>query len=667
MVRVSRTTRLCCRGRSRVAASRLLLGVIALGSALFPSTSTPLALANACDTAIKTLPVIFEFDTTVGCINDKDDQASSFTAFQDNNPNRGIPAYQKNLIDLDPANGGTLSLTSTTTISGTRLFGSNFGNDNSQVNALETYFDASALGTTVTKVFTITAQIKGPLNYIDVGREQAAIYFGPDQDNYVKLGVIGGKSGGTSLEFIDEINGQVGELQGAKTSLVSIDAISNTIQTLDLMLVGDQEPGKIAAYYSVNGAAPLRMPFDVTLANTGVPFSKKDLFFNNGQTSAPASRAGILVINKNRGAPIAATFNRFSIIDAQRPGADAGPDQSVLASSAGNPVTVNLVGKGYAPVGLTVPAANYGWTLSGATPGLGTITLNGSGANRSFQAPSSSGVLTFSLVVTDSNGVASFPDTIRVVVAEAPISSLEVTTTSPTVLGQTTVLTATANVQATNVSYIWDFGDGDTDNGQVVKHVYDFAGIYTATVVASNSINTFTQTKQIEIVNARPFANPGNDQVVNVDALGTLDGSASTDPDGHLPLSYAWAQISGIPVTLSSASAVSPTFTAPSTPTLLLFSLVVTDSRGLSSQTQPPQTVAVMNSRPLVTVTPSRSSRNLRRAASTSAVSSEESMLRLNRTQAPVPFLHATKRSPPQPAAARFDTSTDCRNSSSRM
>lgn len=66
----------------------------------------------------------------------------------------------------------------------------------------------------------------------------------------------------------------------------------------------------------------------------------------------------------------------------------------------------------------------------------------------------------------------------------------------------------------------------------------------------------------------------------------TLNGSGSSDPDVGQTLTYAWTAPAG--VTLSNASAASPTFTAPSLPadepdSVLTFSLIVTDNLGLSS------------------------------------------------------------------------------------
>jgi hypothetical protein len=82
-------------------------------------------------------------------------------------------------------------------------------------------------------------------------------------------------------------------------------------------------------------------------------------------------------------------------------------------------------------------------------------------------------------------------------------------------------------------------------------------------------------------VNKVPTADAGSDQSVNEGATATLDGSASSDPDGDA-LTYKWTAPAGI--ILSSDSDKKPTFTAPevSADTQYTFSLRVNDGQAES-------------------------------------------------------------------------------------
>jgi len=99
----------------------------------------------------------------------------------------------------------------------------------------------------------------------------------------------------------------------------------------------------------------------------------------------------------------------------------------------------------------------------------------------------------------------------------------------------------------------------------------------------------------MEILNLHdtpPIANAGPDQAVHAGMIVTLDGSLSTDPDAHYPLSYSWNIISkpdGSTAILSNPSAVTPSFTTD-LPGDYTVELVVTDSLGLGSA---PDTVVI--------------------------------------------------------------------------
>ena len=87
-----------------------------------------------------------------------------------------------------------------------------------------------------------------------------------------------------------------------------------------------------------------------------------------------------------------------------------------------------------------------------------------------------------------------------------------------------------------------------------------------ALTVTDNDGLASTDTVIINL-NVAPTANAGPDQEVDeslegLPSLVTLDGSASTDPDGTIA-SYTWTQTEGPPVVLDDATTAKPTFTAP--------------------------------------------------------------------------------------------------------
>lgn len=95
--------------------------------------------------------------------------------------------------------------------------------------------------------------------------------------------------------------------------------------------------------------------------------------------------------------------------------------------------------------------------------------------------------------------------------------------------------------------------------------------------------------------NGAPTANAGPDQTKNAGELVTLSGTSSSDPDGNA-LTYSWSQISGPSATLSSATAVQPTFT-PGASGVYVFQLVVND--GIVNSAADQVTITVNHAGPL--------------------------------------------------------------------
>ncbi len=170
------------------------------------------------------------------------------------------------------------------------------------------------------------------------------------------------------------------------------------------------------------------------------------------------------------------------------PLAVAGADQSVRVSQS---VTLD----GSLSSDVEGDALRYGWQQTGGV----RVTLNRPSLSRTtFIVPAVPTILTFSLSVTDEAGV-SRADEVVITATEEAIAGLSVQNTSPSAVQERVTFTASITA-GTNVSYTWDFGDGEQTSGKSeVSHVYTQVETYTATVVASNSINTMTAMTRVTI------------------------------------------------------------------------------------------------------------------------------------------------------------------------
>ena len=135
-------------------------------------------------------------------------------------------------------------------------------------------------------------------------------------------------------------------------------------------------------------------------------------------------------------------------------------------------------------------------------------------------------------------------------------------------------------------------GDVYTVDGGGATDIIDLSEFSTATITNSGGVitvdrgggNVFTiNHSNVESVitaatigNHGPLADAGADQSVYTNTTVTLSAAGSSDQDANA-LTYQWTQIEGTKVTLSSSTAASPTFTAPSSATTLQFVVVVSD------------------------------------------------------------------------------------------
>jgi hypothetical protein len=102
-------------------------------------------------------------------------------------------------------------------------------------------------------------------------------------------------------------------------------------------------------------------------------------------------------------------------------------------------------------------------------------------------------------------------------------------------------------------------------------------------LLVSDGLQGSSDNTQVTVIssNQAPTADAGSDQTIEEGLVATLDGSASSDPDGDA-MTYSWTQTGGPTVTLDLSNPVMPTFTAPEIATDLAyedltFELVVND------------------------------------------------------------------------------------------
>lgn len=96
--------------------------------------------------------------------------------------------------------------------------------------------------------------------------------------------------------------------------------------------------------------------------------------------------------------------------------------------------------------------------------------------------------------------------------------------------------------------YIWDFGDGISSSGVSTEHVFSEPGNYMVTLNITTNTSSDCRTalyRKAINVNSPPTASAGNNLVVGVGEIITLDASNSTDRDGKIT-SYKWDTGDGI-------------------------------------------------------------------------------------------------------------------------
>ncbi|MCW3849048.1 PKD domain-containing protein [Sphingomonas sp. LB-2] len=219
----------------------------------------------------------------------------------------------------------------------------------------------------------------------------------------------------------------------------------------------------------------------------------------------------------------------------------------------------------------------YRWSYLGSNVPLTAPTLsNPNSQNPSFVAPvKTTGVqeLYFSLIVND-----GFEDSVAAQVQVNIAANVAPVANAGTNFAAGGGTTATLNGTASNggdgdpITYSWTQVSGPTATltgattatpSFTVPAASNVAQTMTFRLFVSDGLATsFPSDVTVTIpTNAPPVVNAGPDATVTAGSLVTLSGSG-TDLEND-PISFAWSQNSGTPVTLTGATTLNPTFTAP--------------------------------------------------------------------------------------------------------
>ena len=313
---------------------------------------------------------------------------------------------------------------------------------------------------------------------------------------------------------------------------------------------------------------------------------------------------GLWVIDDHRRLSTFDTVTVF-VVPAPAPTADAGPTQTVDESAT---VTLN----GNASSDPNGNALTYSWTQTTGP----NVALNGNTtATPTFTAPqlSADTDLVFNLTVTNP-GWSTDTDTVTITVNAANVAPIADAGPTQTVdEGATVTLNgnASSDPEGNALAYSWTQTTGPNValNGNTTatptftapQLLTDTDLVFGLTVTDSGGLtDTDTVTIAVTAANVAPIANAGPTQTVDEGATVTLNGNASSDPEGNA-LTYSWTQTAGPDVIVDDNTIATPTFTAPQllTDTDLVFGLTVTDSGELTDTDTVTITVTAINDAPV--------------------------------------------------------------------
>ncbi|WP_346881375.1 RICIN domain-containing protein [uncultured Algibacter sp.] len=350
----------------------LRLFVVLLPVISFSQVCNPISTLD-CSLVESQLPVSLDFTTSNGNLSDSGFtmvmEPSARLSSDDAIATSGVTGYAPSLITK---NSNGLTLTSTKGIFYSQPTGSPRSSDtNSQMNALGTGFVSPD------SVFDITAVMDNPDFSLSSGiaSQQSGIWFGLDEDHYIKLAVL--KTGTTSkrIEF------QVEDLTNTSSPITTINTGNVSVTTqIVLRLELNPNTGNAQAFYTIDGGT------ENLIGTLSVPLTYfAGTSYNSTNSSELLSFAGIFASHRRAAVnqPIQVLFKDFSII--------AQPVTRVLSF---NTTALNFSGE----ANTNIPSQNV--TLSSST-GNPSYTLSDDPDSSQWlimPAPTALGTLSFGIM-----------------------------------------------------------------------------------------------------------------------------------------------------------------------------------------------------------------------------------------------------------------------------
>jgi len=306
------------------------------------------------------------------------------------------------------------------------------------------------------------------------------------------------------------------------------------------------------------------------------------------------------------GAPGTASASRSATASGAGTG-NVAPVAAVSTSSGAEaPVKLAVTFDGTGSADADGDALSYRWTLA-SRPAGSAAALDASAGPTVNLTPDVPGDFVVTLVVNDGKVDSSATSATLHAVNVAPVANAGFDRSLQ--IGETGVLdgSASSDLNGDALTYAWSVTARPSGSTATVtdatqafaRFVPDVAGDYTfGLVVNDGALASAQDTVRFRVVasglNRAPTADAGIDQNVPLGTVVTLDGSASSDPDGN-PITYAWtldSKPANSTAAFDDATSPRPSLT-PDQPGTYVASLMVTDSS--SAQSVADQVVVTVN------------------------------------------------------------------------